>query len=100
MDERLTLQQRKQETSVLFPAEQATLGNLLTFFNGVETYAIENARIIRRQTMYQMRSLPYGEPYYMGVLEFCLAPWGVNRLLMLFSSPDRIPLAATSETRS
>jgi hypothetical protein len=74
MNGKLTLQQRKQETSILFPAEQATLGNLITFLKDAEVRAIENAKIIHRQTQYKECTLPYGEPYYMGVLEIFLAP--------------------------
>ena len=56
---------QNQETSVLFPPEQANLGNLTYFLNIVEHYAIRNAKTIRHRTM---GLSSFGEPYYLGML--------------------------------
>ena len=69
MDAVALTQVTNQETSVLLPPDQATLGNLTHFLNIVEYNAIRNAKTIRRQTTQSMGLSSFGEPYYLGALE-------------------------------
>jgi hypothetical protein len=62
---KLTIAITNQETSILFPAEQATLGNLITFLNGVEYHSNRNAIIIRHETETHGTSMDR-DWYYLG----------------------------------
>jgi len=67
VDQKLTIaNNKKQETSILFPAERATLANLITFLNGVEYFSIGNATTIHHDT--QAHGIAEDKDwYYMGM---------------------------------